>query len=225
MIQEKVYFGKNNGLVGILTLPGKFLTNGDQYSAVIFCHGFAQGKDGKVKGGKFAKIALALAQKNVASLRFDFSGHGESGGEFKDLSILGEVEELRFAFEFLKADQRIDSGKIAIFGHSLGALVAVVAQAKYKLGQNLILLAPAIQQSELIQMPNWFSQEQIALWKNQGFLDIEANGKLLRIGKTYLEEAEKIQWANFCKAVDCPVLIIRKRGRCWISAVERGSPL
>lgn len=47
MIQEKVYFGGKDGLVGMLTLPSKFLTNGERFPAVIFCHGFAQGMDGK----------------------------------------------------------------------------------------------------------------------------------------------------------------------------------
>lgn len=208
MIQEKVFFGGENKLVGVLTLPSKFLINGKKYPAVIFCHGFAQGMDGKVKGGKFTQIARALASRGIASLRFDFSGHGESYGIFEDLSILKESDDLLAAYNSLRSDSRIDMTKITIIGHSLGALVAVVNQAKHKLAKNLILLSPAIQQKELIKRPNWFSEQELALWKQNGFLDFRANNKDLRVGSAYLNEVEKINWCNLCKAVDCPVSII-----------------
>lgn len=141
-------------------------------------------------------------------MRFDFSGYGESYGKFEDLSILKESDDLLAAYNSLKEDTRIDISRIVIIGHSLGALVAVVGQAKHKLAQSLILLSPAIQQKELIKRPNWFSEQELTFWKQHGFLDLTANSKELRIGSTYLDEAEKINWCNLCKSVNCPVCII-----------------
>ena len=85
--------GKKEKLAGVLTLP-KYTTN---VPSVIICHGFAKTKSDR----KFVELSRFLADKGLASLRFDFSGHGESGGDFEKLTMQKEVGDLASAFSFL----------------------------------------------------------------------------------------------------------------------------
>ena len=43
----------------------------------------------------FVKCSRALAQVGVASLRFDFYGSGESDGEFRQMTLRGEIADGR----------------------------------------------------------------------------------------------------------------------------------
>lgn len=59
---------------------------------VILCHGYASSKDGFV----FPKMAKALAAKKLSSLRFDFTGNGESDGAFEFGNYLQEARPQRW---------------------------------------------------------------------------------------------------------------------------------
>ncbi|MDD5750639.1 MAG: alpha/beta hydrolase [Candidatus Pacebacteria bacterium] len=185
---------KKEKLAGVLTLP-KYTTN---LPAVIICHGFAKTKSDR----KFVELSRFLADKGVASLRFDFSGHGESEGDFEKMTIQKESGDLAYAFGFLSKQKRINSSKIAIIGHSLGCVAAVSFQAQCQKANTLILLAPALQQKELIS--GWYSKKQIALCQKEKYADAPRG----RIGLGYLEGALAFEWREIIEKIASPVLII-----------------
>lgn len=185
---------KKERLAGVLTLP-KYTTN---LPGVIICHGLAGTKSNR----KFVDWSRFLANKGIASLRFDFSGHGESEGEFEKLTIEKEAADLACAFGFLSKQKRINSSKIAIIGHSLGGTVAAVFQAQCQKANALILLAPAMQQKELLL--SWYSKKQIDLWQKEKFVDISRG----RVGVGYLNEVWLFDWQKVVEKIASPVLII-----------------
>lgn len=67
-------------------LSGTF-TDAKSDVVAILCHGYASSKDGFV----YPKMAKALAAKKISSLRFDFTGNGESDGAFEFGNYLQEV--------------------------------------------------------------------------------------------------------------------------------------
>ena len=107
---------------------------------VILCHGFtSQRNDGLMRG-----IAEALEEQGIASLRFDFNGHGESEGLFEQMTVPNEIEDARHVYEWLKADDRF--GRIGIAGHSQGGVVTAMLAGqlgKKALKGGVVLLAPA----------------------------------------------------------------------------------
>ena len=185
---------KKERLAGVLTLP-KYTTN---LPAVIICHGFAKTKSER----KFVGLSRFLAEKDMASLRFDFSGHGESEGEFEKLTMQKEVGDLACAFNFLSKQKRINGSKIAIIGHSLAGAVAVLFQAQCQKANTLILLAPALQQKELLL--GWYSKKQIALCQKEKYTDTPRG----RVGVGYLNEAMALDWREAVEKIAAPVLII-----------------
>jgi len=147
-------------------------------------------------------LARSLAQNKIAVFRFDFSGHGDSTGELEEIGIEKQVEELKAAYGASIKNRRINKKRIAVLGHSLGALITVLFQAKDKKAKTLILLSPALQQRELTR--EWHTAEEIKLWKKQGYLDTPKG----RIGIQYFKEAMRKDWSDVASQIKIPTLII-----------------
>jgi hypothetical protein len=159
-------------------------------------HGFAKTKSER----KFVELARKLAKNEIASLRFDFSGCGDSEGKFEEIRISKQVEELGIAFQRLIKEKRIDRERIGIFAHSLGTVVACLFQIKYQKIKCLVLAALALNQERLLK--KWYKKSEIAKWKKQGYLDTEK----FRIGIGYLEEAVDYTW--ILPEIKIPTLIL-----------------
>ena len=88
----------------------------------LFAHCFTCGKDIAAAG----RIARALAARDIAVVRFDFTGLGQSQGEFAATNFSSNIEDLKAAAAYMRA--RYEAPKI-IIGHSLGG-AAVLAAAR-----------------------------------------------------------------------------------------------
>lgn len=87
----------------------------------LFAHCFTCSKDMFVVG----RIAAGLNAQGIGVLRFDFTGLGQSEGEFADSTFSSDLDDLRAAQRWL-AENR--SAPQIIIGHSLGG-TAVLAVA------------------------------------------------------------------------------------------------
>ena len=129
--------GDHGRLQAILQKPA--LQQGQQCPMVVFCHGFGGSKDGPL----FELIADSLQRHGIASVRFDFNGHGESEGQFQDMTVPNEIEDAKKVIEYVR-DLRYVSG-VALVGHSQGGVVAAMTAGE--LGTEdisaVVLMAPA----------------------------------------------------------------------------------
>ncbi len=137
-ITERVTIDGSKGqLVGIIQRPE--LAQGARCPMVMLCHGFSGRKDGPM----FELIADSLVSHGIASIRFDFNGHGESEGAFVDMTVPNEIEDALAVYEYVR-DLRYVS-KVAIVGHSQGGVVAAMTAGKLEPGSlsAVALMAPA----------------------------------------------------------------------------------
>lgn len=135
---EKVTIdGARGKLAGIIQKPE--LAAGQKCPIVMLCHGFG----GRKEGPMFELIADSLAMHGIASIRFDFNGHGESEGEFIDMTVPNEIEDAKKVFEYVR-DLRFVSD-VAIVGHSQGGVVASMTAGLLEPGyiKAVALMAPA----------------------------------------------------------------------------------
>src|SRR6202165_4378446 len=86
----------------------------------LFAHCFTCGKD--VLAAK--RIAVALAAKGIAVLRFDFTGLGSSEGDFANSTFSSNVADLVRAADHLRKTRKAPS---ILIGHSLGG-AAILAR-------------------------------------------------------------------------------------------------
>lgn len=89
----------------------------------LFAHCFTCSKDLRAVVG----ISRALADKGIATLRFDFTGLGESEGDFADTHFSSNVADLLAAAAYLRANHTAPS---LLIGHSLGGAAVLAAAAQ-----------------------------------------------------------------------------------------------
>lgn len=92
-------------------------------AAVLMLHGFGSQKD--EVGDMYARVATALAERGVASLRIDFAGAGDSAQPWVDNTYDGMVEDGLVAFDWLVDLRRVDDARVGVLGFSLGTKVAM----------------------------------------------------------------------------------------------------
>lgn len=125
-------------LSGVLHVP--LCSEQERKPAVILVHGFISNKVGQHR--IFVNIARQLCLAGFVVLRFDFSGCGESPGQYRDVTIIQQVEEIIRAIDVIEKHANVNVDKITLLGHSLGgAIAANVASLDQRIHQ-LILLSP-----------------------------------------------------------------------------------
>ena len=92
--------------------------SGELRSWVLFAHGFSIGKDLK----PIRTISKALVQDGYGMMRFDFTGLGQSGGNFSDTNFTSNCEDLRNAANYLRENHK---APCVIIGHSFGGTAAL----------------------------------------------------------------------------------------------------
>ena len=120
-MEQRVNFENRSGvkLNGILHSSD----TGNPTAYAVFAHCFTCTKN----INSAVHIARKLAERGIATLRFDFTGLGSSGGEFSDSNFSTDVSDLVDAAEFLAREYRAPQ---LLVGHSLGG-TAVLAAAKH----------------------------------------------------------------------------------------------
>jgi uncharacterized protein len=66
--------------------------SGTRWPVVVLIHGFT---GNRMEHASFVRMSLVLEGSGTASVRVDLSGHGESDGDFFDVTITGEIAEAR----------------------------------------------------------------------------------------------------------------------------------
>ncbi|MFD4639349.1 alpha/beta hydrolase family protein [Lentzea sp. NPDC058436] len=117
MDNRKAVFEGAHGqaLAGRLELPA-----GDVVATAVFAHCFTCGKDSVAA----SRIARRLAERGVAVLRFDFTGLGQSDGDFANTTFTSNVDDLVCAAGHLR--DTIGAPSVLI-GHSLGGAAVLSA--------------------------------------------------------------------------------------------------
>ncbi len=109
-----------------------------------------QGFKSDMVSTKAAALAEWAQPRNLALTRFDYSGHGQSGGRFEDGTLGGWIEEARAVFE------RLTQGPQILIGSSMGGAIALALlkrlAAEHPAGaariKALVLIAPAWDMTE-----------------------------------------------------------------------------
>ena len=113
----RVKFANEAGgfLSGILDLPAA-----TPQAYALFAHCFSCSKNSLAA----RNIARAMTDAGIAVLRFDFTGLGQSEGEFADSNFSGNVSDLLAACRFLEAEYLAPA---ILVGHSLGGTAVLEA--------------------------------------------------------------------------------------------------
>ena len=171
---EKVTFPGSMGEM----LAGRLDRGSDAPRAfALFAHCFTCTKDIFAA----ARIATALAEKDIAVLRFDFTGLGASEGDFANTNFTSNVEDLIRAADFLR--QRHGAPAILV-GHSLGGAAVLAAAEKVPEAVAVATVgAPATAEHVAHQFG-----DRLQMIEEKGEAKVLLAGRPFRIRKQFLDD-------------------------------------
>lgn len=162
----------------------------------LFAHCFTCSKD--YKG--VARVSRALAAERVAVLRFDFTGLGESEGEFSDTTFSSNVSDLVAAAEFMTRE--FEAPKILI-GHSLGGAAVLQAAAKIPSARAVATIAAPSSTDHLAGMIRSSSAEI----ESAGEAEVSIAGRPFRIRKEFLDDLSAVNMRQSIATLGCSLMI------------------
>ena len=160
------------------TLSGKLeLPASAPRAFALFAHCFTCSKDFIAAG----VIAKTLAEKGIGVLRFDFTGLGNSEGDFSNTNFTSNVDDLLSACEHLGREY----GKPELLiGHSLGGAAVLRAATRLEQVKAVVTLnAP----SDLAHLNHLFEDELDTI-KNEGEAKVNVAGRSFTIKKQLIED-------------------------------------
>ncbi len=127
---EQVQFSSTTGehqLSGTLSYP----TGNIKSVAILLSGSGPTTRDADAFGHKvFAVLADQLTRNNIAVLRYDDRGVGQSSGDFSSATSKDFADDANAAFQFIANSDKFKYSKIGFVGHSEGGLIGAIAAAE-----------------------------------------------------------------------------------------------
>jgi len=170
---------KFNGSLGDILSARLDIAEGDSNKYALFAHCFTCSKNLKAVG----HVTKSLAERGISTLRFDFTGLGQSDGEFANTNFSSNVEDLLAAADYLKAEYKSPS---LIIGHSLGG--AAVLHAAHKL-DSVKAVATIGAPSDPTHVKENFAMKLDEI-EETGEAEVTLAGRPFKIKKQFLDDLE-----------------------------------
>lgn len=190
---EKVFFENATGirLCGIVDRP-----ESDTRAMAVFSHCFTCNKDLK----SIVKISRKLAELGIAVLRFDFTGLGNSQGNFSDTNFEDNCQDVLAAASY--ANQLHGAPKLFI-GHSLGGAAMMTVAPQVQSLRGLVTIASP---SSTKHLANFLSQTNPAIVES-GEGQVEIGGRTYLLKKQLIESLREQDLPSRLKSLSVPHLI------------------
>jgi len=163
----------------------------------LFAHCFTCSKDFSAA----VHIARALSSRRIAVLRFDFTGLGESEGEFAATTFSSEVSDLAAAARFL--EQEYQAPRLLI-GHSLGGAAVLAAAAAIPSTSAVATIAAPFSPAHLRELLG----ESVSRIEQAGQATVSIGGREFTIRKSLLDDLEAHQPAETLRQLRAALLVM-----------------
>ncbi len=195
MAFETVEFENTDGLrlAGRLERPER----GRAAACALFAHCFTCGKDIKAA----FHISRALTASGMAVLRFDFTGLGQSEGDFAETNFTSNVNDLIAAARHMTAR---DLPPTLLIGHSLGGAAAIQAAAAIS---SVRAVATIGAPSTPAHVKQHFVNIQARI-ESEGQAEVRLAGRDLRIKRQFLEDVDRADMTSALQQLNGALLIL-----------------
>ncbi len=190
------------GLDATLNMPDG--AEGDA-PAVLMLHGFGSSKD--EVGGMYAREAVALAERGIASLRISFRGFGKSDGDTGASTIDTQVEDALAAAAFLRAQEGVDPERVGVLGFSLGGGVAAVAAAQEPDGFRAVATWSSVGDFDA-DMTALLGQAAIDRARAEGIVGLDLGWRTIALRAAFFDSLEAHSIEDALGVLDAPILAV-----------------
>lgn len=202
---KKLKFKNLHGidLSGILQLPES------PVCFAILIHCFTCGKDLK----SFYYISDELTKHRIGVLRFDFTGIGDSKGDFSETTLKHNVEDILAATKFLGENY---AEPALLIGHSLGGTAAIFASQKLHSLKGVVLLGTSYRPSALSRAI--FANPNTKIFENG--VSTEIAGKKYFLNNNFFENLMVMSEQQNIADLSVPLLIVHSYADETVSIEE-----
>lgn len=111
------------------------------FPAVVMNHGHGGGRQ---EGGGFGRLAKALADAGILTIRMDFPGSGDSKESFTEGYLSNMISDSNASLAYMLANYPVDPARLGILGYSMGGRIALtIGETEGNPYKAMGLLAPS----------------------------------------------------------------------------------
>lgn len=176
MISSRVTFPSSQGasLAARLEMPA-----GTPRAYAIFAHCFTCSKESKAA----SFISRALAGRGIAVLRFDFTGLGESAGDFSDTNFSSNIDDIVCAARYLGEHHAAPQ---ILIGHSLGGAAVLAAAEQIAQSRAVVTLGAPYDPRHVEHLLENADELQA-----KGVATANIGGRAFRVRRQLIEDLER----------------------------------
>lgn len=174
-IERLEFEGSGGRLAARLDRPA-----GEVRAYAIFAHCFTCSKD--INAAR--RISGELARMGIAVLRFDFTGLGSSEGEFASTNFSSNLEDLKYAANFLRGNYAAPQ---LLIGHSLGGAAVLAAAGEIDEVRAVASIAAPADAAHVIE--NF--KAHLDDINSEGEAEVSLAGRTFSIRRQFVEDLEK----------------------------------
>ena len=164
----------------------------------LFAHCFTCSKDLAAA----RTICAALAEAGIAALRFDFTGLGESEGEFADTNYSSNVDDLVAAARFLETEY--GHGPALLIGHSLGGAAVLQAATRIDSCRAVVTIGAPCDPEHVTRLLGSSVQDI----ERDGVAEVRLAGRAFTLRRQFLEDLEEARMDDTIRGLRCALLVL-----------------
>mgnify|MGYP003573197298 CR=1 FL=1 len=194
-MEQQIHFDNHLGerLTGTLHEPER-----PSVGAVVAGHCFTCSRH----TGIIRRICNDLSHAAFTVLRFDFSGNGQSQGQFEQSTWSKQIREMETAVALVK-EQGADW--IGLAGHSLGAAIALLTAERLDSIAAVCRVAGRVSQAR----PMYFlSPPQQQILAETGQVGFTSRGRQLRLNRDFFDDAGQYDLTAATRSLTIPMLVV-----------------
>jgi putative redox protein len=193
-LHEKVTFhGAGGQLSGTLHVP-----EGTPRGGVVLAHCFTCSKSLKVT----RSLATGIEDGGYAVLRFDFTGLGESQGDFANTSVTSNIADLGAATRVLE-ERGLEP--CAMVGHSLGGAATLLAAGNVPTVRAVAVVAAPFSPDHVRQL---FADDDVERALASGHVTVKIAGRPFQISAEFFHDLERHCSPERIAALERPLLVV-----------------
>ncbi|MGD8343058.1 MAG: alpha/beta fold hydrolase [Desulfobacterales bacterium] len=163
----------------------------------LFAHCFTCSKNIKA----IAHITRALNREGIAVMRFDFTGLGESEGEFADTNFSSNVEDLIGAAEFLQSNYQAPE---LLIGHSFGGAAVLQAAQRIPSSKAVVTIAAPADPRHVTQALGSATR----IIQSRGEAEVSLAGRTFKLKKQFLDDLQLVNMQDVLKNLNRALLVL-----------------
>lgn len=170
--------------------------DGQVQACALFAHCFTCSKDLE----PVRHLTRALTQAGIAVLRFDFTGLGESEGDFADTTFSSNIEDLLAAAAYMERELE---GPSIMVGHSLGGAAVLAAAVEIESCRAVATIGAPYDPAHVTHLFG----DHLTEIETEGDAEVKIAGRAVTVSRKFLRDIEGRRMEKIVAGLGRPLLL------------------